>query len=158
MTRASVPPASPYEMHSQQRIKVDKMHSRTCKKGMPHRVLAVMNSRRHFLHQLLIGSPLIVGARALGQDGPAAPAAEAPAIVPENDPVATALGYKEDASTVDATKYPQYKTGQICENCALYTGPAGQERGPCTIFQNRLVTAKGWCATYAPKPPAAPAD
>ena len=119
--------------------------------GILHRVLGVMNSRRHFLRNIIVGSPLLVGARAFAQD------AAAPARVPENDPVAMALGYVEDATKVDAKKYPQYKAGQICENCALYTGPAGKEDGPCTIFQNRLVTAKGWCATYAPKPPAAPA-
>ena len=115
-----------------------------------------MNSRRHFLRSILAGSPLLIGAKALAQDAPA----EAPAAVPvpDNDPVATALGYVKDAAQVDTARYPQYKEGQICENCALYTAPAGQEEGPCTIFQNRLVKAKGWCATYAPKPPAAPAE
>ena len=98
-----------------------------------------MNSRRHFLRSIIAGSPLLIGAKALAQEG----AAEAPASVPENDPVAMALGYKKDASTVDTTKYPQYKKGQICETCALYTAPAGQKEGPCTIFQNRLVEAKG---------------
>jgi len=111
-----------------------------------------MNSRRHFLRKLIVGTPLLVGASALAQDAPAA------VPVPENDPVAMALGYKKDASTVDATKYPQFKAGNICENCALYTGKPGDAQGPCTIFQNRLVEAKGWCATYAPKPPAAPAQ
>ena len=122
--------------------------------GIPHRVLGVMNSRRHFLRSIIAGSPLLIGAKALAQDAQA----EAPASVPENDPVAIALGYIKDATKVDAAKYPQYKAGQICENCALYTGPAGKEDGPCTIFQNRLVAAKGWCATYAPKQPAAPAQ
>ena len=111
-----------------------------------------MNSRRHFLRNIIVGSPLLVGAKAFAQD------AAAPGPVPDNDPVATALGYVKDAAQVDTTKYPQYKKGQICENCALYTAPEGKEEGPCTIFQNRLVKAKGWCATYAPKPPAAPAE
>lgn len=115
-----------------------------------------MNSRRHFLRNIIVGSPLLVGASALAQDKPAE--APAPQSVPENDPVAMALGYVKDASKVDVEKYPQYKKGQICENCALYTAPVGQEEGPCTIFQNRLVDAKGWCATYAPKPPPAPAE
>ena len=97
--------------------------------GILHRVLGVMNSRRHFLRNIIVGSPLLVGARAFAQDAPAA------VRVPVNDPVATALGYVEDATKVDKAKYPQYKAGQICENCALYTGPAGKEDGPCTIFQ-----------------------
>jgi len=117
-----------------------------------------MNSRRHFLRKLAISTPLFFGARALAQDTatPAAPAAPAPIRLTEDDPVAMALGYKEDASKVDAAKYPQYKPEQHCEGCALYTGKVGEAEGPCTVFQNKLVHAKGWCATYAPKPPAAP--
>jgi len=114
-----------------------------------------MNSRRLFLRQIAISAPLIMAARALGQDTPAPP--QAPVHLTEDDPVATALGYKEDATKVDATKYPQFKAGSFCENCALYTGKAGDAEGPCTVFSNKLVKAQGWCATWAPKPPVAPA-
>lgn len=121
-----------------------------------------MNSRRHFLRKIAISTPLLFAARALGQDTapaqqtPATPAATPPVHLTEDDPVAMALGYKKDATAVDAAKYPQWKTGQVCENCALYTGKPGEEEGPCTVFQNKLVTSKGWCATYAPKPPVTP--
>lgn len=118
-----------------------------------------MNTRRHFLRHLAItaGSPILLGALAKAQDpaAPAAPAAPGAGIpLTEDDPVAMALGYKEDAAAVDASKYPQFKPGQHCEGCALYMGKPGEANGPCTVFQNKIVTAKGWCATYAPKPPA----
>ena len=127
--------------------------------GICRQVLEAMKSRRHFLRSILTSTPLILGASALAQDAePAAPEAEKPTKVPVDDPVAKALGYVEDVSKVDATKYPQYKEGQLCKNCALYTGDPDAEYGPCTIFQNRLVAADGWCASYAPKPDAAPAE
>lgn len=114
-----------------------------------------MNSRRHFLRNIAISAPVLLGARALAQDTPAKPAP--PVKLTEDDPVAMALGYKEDTTKVDSAKYPQHKPEQVCDNCALYTGKPGQPTGPCTVFQNKLVTAKGWCATWALKPPAAPA-
>lgn len=116
-----------------------------------------MNSRRRFLHQIAISAPLLLGARSLAQETPAEPAQPAPPVkLTEDDPVAMALGYKADTTEVDAAKYPQHKPGQICEGCALYTGKPGEPFGPCTVFQNKLVAAEGWCATYAPKPPATP--
>lgn len=116
-------------------------------------------SRRHFLRHLAISAPILFGARALGQEPtpPATPAAPAVELT-EDDPVAMALGYKKDHTQVDATKYPMYKPENVCEACALYTGKPGDELGPCTVFQNKLVHAKGWCATFAPKPPVAPAS
>ena len=99
------------------------MHSGTCKITEAGRVLGVMNSRRHFLRNMLVGSPLLVGARAFAQDAPA------PVRVPANDPVAMALGYVEDATKVDAAKYPQYKAGQICEDPELRR-PSGVEMPP----------------------------
>ncbi len=111
-----------------------------------------MNSRRSFLRQLAItaGTPALLCSQAFGQDKPA--------LIPltETDPMGAALGYKEDATQVDASKYPQYKAGQICETCALYQGKPGDKVGACTIFAGKSVTAAGWCATFAPKPPATP--
>lgn len=70
----------------------------------------------------------------------------------ETDPVATALGYKEDTTKVDATKYPQHKNDQKCDGCALYTGKAGDATGPCSAFGGKIVTSGGWCAAFAKKP------
>ena len=62
------------------------------------------------------------------------------------------LGYKKDATKVDAQKYPQYKAGQACATCALYAGKAGEATGPCMALANKIVESKGWCMVYAKKP------
>jgi len=72
-------------------------------------------------------------------------------MLSESDPTASALGYKANASAVDATKYPQYAAGQSCSSCALYQGAAGTSSGPCAIFPGKAVSSNGWCASYAKK-------
>ena len=71
-------------------------------------------------------------------------------MVDENDPSAAALGYKADASEVDAAKFPQYAEGQHCGNCQLYQG-GDAEAGACAIFPGKQVAAKGWCSAYVKK-------
>lgn len=104
-----------------------------------------MNTRRSFLKLL----PVALGACALAPEllaqTPAGP-------VEETDPTAAALGYKRDATKVDAKKYPQYKAGMACATCALFTGKAGDATGPCLALANKIVDAKGWCMVYAKKP------
>ncbi len=72
----------------------------------------------------------------------------------EDDPTATALGYKHDATAVDVTQYAK-RAGeagkkQFCDNCALFdkTAPEGAEWAGCSLFQNRKVAAKGWCNAW----------
>ena len=67
----------------------------------------------------------------------------------ESDPTAMALGYKEDASKVDAAKFPQHKPGNVCGNCQFFGG--GGAYGPCQLFPGKAVNAKGWCSAYSPK-------
>jgi hypothetical protein len=72
----------------------------------------------------------------------------------ENDPTAQALGYKEDASKVDTTRFPK-KAGadganQKCSNCAQYTALNGGW-GKCNIFPQGPVAADGWCNSWVPK-------
>lgn len=67
----------------------------------------------------------------------------------ENDPTAAALGYKEDATKVDAAKYPQHKPEQLCANCNFFQGTGAY--APCQLFPGKAVNAKGWCAGYAKK-------
>ena len=76
--------------------------------------------------------------------------AEKPKL-PEDDPQAAALGYKEDSTQVDKAKYPNHEPTQLCDGCALYT-TSSDEWGDCSIFPGKLVAAKGWCAAFAPKP------
>ncbi len=75
--------------------------------------------------------------------------------VAESDPLAQAMGYKADASKVDIAKFPK-RAGeagakQFCHNCALYSGEADSASGPCSIFQNKLVSANGWCNAWVAK-------
>lgn len=72
-------------------------------------------------------------------------------MLSESDPLATSLGYKANASSVDAKKFPQYAAGQTCSNCSLYQGAAGSSSGACAIYAGKSVAAKGWCASYAKK-------
>lgn len=69
----------------------------------------------------------------------------------DDDPQAKALAYVNDATSVDTAAQPRYEAGQACANCALFMGAEGDERGPCSIFPGRLVSATGWCSVYAPK-------
>ena len=71
--------------------------------------------------------------------------------VTEDDPTAVALGYKHDAAAVDTAKFAK-RAGeagakQFCDNCALYVDQ-GDGWGTCSIFQGRLVAAKGWCNAW----------
>jgi High potential iron-sulfur protein len=71
--------------------------------------------------------------------------------ISESDPLAQSLGYKNDASEVDKSKFPTFKAGQTCANCRFFQGAAGQPYGPCQIFSGKLVSSKGWCASYNAK-------
>jgi len=68
------------------------------------------------------------------------------------DPTAKALGFVNDASTVDVAKHPTYKPGQHCATCAQFQGKAGDARGGCNIFVGHTVPQGGWCQVWAQKP------
>ena len=74
-----------------------------------------------------------------------------PVKVPESDPTAQALGYKEDATKVDKAKFAVYKPGSVCENCKFWTGKQGDAYGPCGLFPGKATAAKGWCSGYSAK-------
>ena len=75
--------------------------------------------------------------------------------VSTDEPLAQAMGYVTDASTVDTAKFPKRAgdagSKQFCNNCALYAGEADDETAPCSIFQNRLVRGAGWCNAWVAK-------
>lgn len=81
----------------------------------------------------------------------AAGAARAQATLSETDPQAVALGYKTDASKVDAAKYPQHQASQECGNCMHYQGKPADASGPCVIFGGKLVHKQGWCSAWVKK-------
>lgn len=71
--------------------------------------------------------------------------------VTEADPIATALGYREDASKVEAAKYPTRKTDQVCSNCRFFGGTDKTPWAGCQLFPAKAVAAKGWCSAYNAK-------
>ncbi len=76
--------------------------------------------------------------------------------VSESDPVAAAIGYKENVKNIDFTKYPQRKKAdaksQFCNNCALYsTIPGSTAWGKCQMLTSGVVKSKGWCGSWSKK-------
>lgn len=75
--------------------------------------------------------------------------------VSQDEPLAQAMGYVTDATTVDTAKFPK-RAGdagakQFCNNCALFAGEPDAATAPCSIFQNRLVHGTGWCNAWVAK-------
>lgn len=69
-----------------------------------------------------------------------------------DDPMAMAMKYTSDASTVDSATRANPAADQNCSNCALIQGNDGDAWRPCQIFPGKAVSAKGWCSVWAPKP------
>lgn len=78
-------------------------------------------------------------------------------IIPVSALVASLPSHAADA--VDPTsaqaKALQYVAesevdGQLCSNCALYTGGEGEAMGPCPLFPGAAVMGAGWCSAYVP--------
>lgn len=101
-----------------------------------------VSTRRVFMMQVAAGGTALVAASAHAQAAP---------MVNEKDAQAVSLGYAADSTKVDAKKYPKHAATQLCSNCALYTGKAGEASGPCGIFPGKHVAAKGWCSAWAKK-------
>ena len=65
------------------------------------------------------------------------------------DPAAVKVGYVENASQVDAKRYPAYVKGSNCDNCLLLQGAAGANYRPCSLFPGKLVSVNGWCSGWS---------
>ncbi len=63
----------------------------------------------------------------------------------EGDPTAVSLGYRHDA---EQASHEQYVAGRRCDGCVFYQGENGAADGPCLVFGGKLVSAKGWCASW----------
>jgi High potential iron-sulfur protein len=97
-------------------------------------------SRRLFVQTLALGAATtVLKARSAHAE---------PQKLDVNDPAAVALGYIEDATRVDAKKYPTYVKGNNCDNCLQLQGNAGEKYRPCTIFAGKLVADGGWCSSW----------
>lgn len=77
--------------------------------------------------------------------------AQAQAKVDEKDPQAAALGYVNDATKADKTKFKTYAAGQNCHNCALFQGKPADATGGCPLFAGKVVAGAGWCSAWAKK-------
>jgi len=86
----------------------------------------------------------------LVQPGRKAMAGDLPQLS-EDDPMAQAMKYTHDASTVDPSARANPAAEQTCANCALIQGNDGDAWRPCQIFPGKLVAANGWCQVWAPK-------
>jgi High potential iron-sulfur protein len=101
------------------------------------------SSRRVFIAQVVAGGGAMVALGARAQGAP---------MLDEKDAQATALGYVADTTKADAKKYPKHSKDQLCSNCQLYTGKAGDKAGPCSLFAGKQVAANGWCSAWVKKP------
>ena len=84
------------------------------------------------------------------QPGREAHAADLPQLSVD-DPMAKAMKYTADASSVDPATRNNPAADQTCANCALIQGNDGDAWRPCQIFPGKVVAAAGWCSVWAPK-------
>jgi hypothetical protein len=102
-----------------------------------------MSNRRSFLGVVLMGA---AAAAATTMNRQVANAQAVP--LTESDPIAQALGYKEDATKVDKAKFPKYVAGETCAGCQLFQGKPTDATAPCAAFGGKLVSGKGWCSAW----------
>ena len=100
-----------------------------------------MTDRRRFMLQLGLGSTAILAGRVMADNN----------MVLETDPQASALGFRQDATKVDKSKFPKYAAGEQCGNCVLFQGKMGDTIGPCALFSGKQVSANGWCNAWIKK-------
>lgn len=101
-----------------------------------------MKSRRDFvLTSLPLTMALIASSRTLAAEPEAQP-------LSEDDPVAVALGYRHDATTVDVARFPTYLSGRNCAGCQLYQAGADTPWAKCAVVPGKLVAARGWCSAW----------
>jgi hypothetical protein len=99
-----------------------------------------MISRRQILQwSPLLALPCVAAARAADE------------LLHDGDPDAQAIDYQADARDVDRQRFPQFRPGQACSNCAIYTADAGASQGACAIVFGKFVSAGGWCPSYEKK-------
>ncbi len=102
-----------------------------------------MTTRRQFVLTALPATAMLLGV--------AGAASAQAAKLEENDPLATALGYRMDATKVDAKKYPTWTKDHTCVNCQFFGGKATDATGACAAVGGKLVSANGWCTAWVKK-------
>ena len=100
------------------------------------------NRRTFMLHVVATGAVLSASQAYAQAAGPK---------LEESDAQATALGYKNDTTKVDAKKYPNHAAAQSCATCQLFQGKPKDATGGCPLFAGKQVMATGWCSAWAKK-------
>ena len=90
----------------------------------------ISRSRRDALKQFVL---LCGAAGTLQAARSAQAAADAPHLSP-TDPTAQALGYHEDAKTVDVKQFSTYQPGQMCSTCLQLQGTRRRPLSPVQYF------------------------
>jgi hypothetical protein len=102
-----------------------------------------MTTRRQFVITLLPASAAMLALTRSAQ-------AQA-ARIEETDATALAVGYKNDATKVDAKKFTTFAAGRVCSGCQLFQGKPTDAWAPCAIVGGKQVNAKGWCSAWIKK-------
>ena len=102
-------------------------------------------------HRRLFLLQVAATAGALTAAGAQAQSASAPKL-DEKDPQAAALGYVQDTTKANQTKYPKHTKDQMCGGCQLFQGKAADAWAMCPIFAGRQVSGHGWCSSFVKKP------
>ncbi|MGA2548891.1 MAG: high-potential iron-sulfur protein [Burkholderiaceae bacterium] len=77
--------------------------------------------------------------------------ANAESILAESDPLAQAQGYHMDASTVELSRFPDYRSASSCANCALLVSRRADGWGRCATFAEKAISLRGWCRNHTQK-------
>lgn len=101
-----------------------------------------MTTRRHFVLSIPAAAFVLLATRVASAQA---------TKLEETDAIAVSLGYRNDASKVDAKKFPAFAAGRNCANCQLYQAKADEAWGACGAVGGKLVNAKGWCVAWAKK-------
>jgi hypothetical protein len=107
-------------------------------------------SRRVFMLQIAAGSAAAAGLPAFAAD------AVSTVRLTEADPYAKSMGFRLDTNQVDQARYPRHDAAtQHCSLCQLWSGKEGDEVGPCSFYNGRLVPPTGWCRNFKARKAAA---
>jgi len=102
--------------------------------------------------RMLLGAATALASLPLLRLMPEAHAAdEALPHLAEDDPMAKALKYHNDAAAAPrADKSGVSAQEQFCHNCRFIKADSGDWR-PCQIFPGKTVNANGWCSSWMPR-------